>query len=280
MKIGVSSYSFSQYLSDGRLNIHSVIKKAADMGFDAIEFTDLPKDEGDRSDLARLLKKEAAENNIELSAYVVGGNLLCDDQAAEVERLKGEIDIANILGVKIFRYDVLYRLPQNMNFYSALDKVAPAMHELAEYAQKYGIKTSIENHGHAFQDADRVEKVYYAVNHENFGLLLDIGNFMCADEDPYKSVSRLANLAVHVHLKDFIKQDFYSTESKENYFRTRGRNYLLGVAVGDGDAKSAQSIDILQSFGYDGYLDIEFEGPKDCIKELEKGLAFARSIIG
>lgn len=279
MKIGVSSYSFSKYIAAGKSDLVSIIKKATEMGFEAIEFTQLPEDQGDRKALADQLKAEAKENNIDISAYVVGGNLLCEEQKAEVERLKREIDIANILGAKIFRYDVLYKLPQNTDFYHALDKVAPAMRELAEYAQQYGIKTTIENHGQAFQDADRVEKTYYAVNHENFGLLIDIGNFMCADEEPYKSVSRLANLAVHVHLKDFIRQDFYSGEPKENYFPTRGRNYLMGVAVGDGDVKTAQIIDILKSVAYDGYLDIEFEGPKDCIAELEKGLAYTKSII-
>ena len=42
MKIGVSSYSYSQYFSKGKLDLITVIQKAADMGFEAIEFTQLP----------------------------------------------------------------------------------------------------------------------------------------------------------------------------------------------------------------------------------------------
>ena len=41
MKLAVSSYSFQQYLQDGRLTQLSCIAKAKELGFDAIEFTDL-----------------------------------------------------------------------------------------------------------------------------------------------------------------------------------------------------------------------------------------------
>lgn len=61
MKIGVSSYSYSQYLRSGKLNLMTVIAKAAEMGFEAIEFTDLPGDTYEsRKALALQLKEEAA----------------------------------------------------------------------------------------------------------------------------------------------------------------------------------------------------------------------------
>lgn len=280
MKIGVSSYSYSQYLRDGRLDLFSVIAKAAEMGFEALEFTDLPKDAADRPALARQLKAEADRIGIPLSAYCCGSMLYCEPaaQQAEVARLKGELDIAAILGVKVFRYDVLYRLPMHTAFDKVLETVAPAMRELAEYGAALGIKTSIENHGLAFQDYDRIEKTYLAVDHENFGLLLDIGNFLCADQDNVQCVSRLANLAFHVHLKDFTILDYDKEgERPAQCFRSRACNDLLGCAVGYGDARSAQCLAVLKQAGYDGYVDIEFEGPNDCITELEKGLAFFRS---
>lgn len=283
MKIGVSSYSFSQYLSNGKLDLFGAIKKAAEMGFEAIEFTGFDKDTfEEKKELAKDVVKVAKDSGIEISAYVCGGNLLCntkEEQDKEVERLKSEIDIANELGVKLFRYDVLFKLPSMLSFDMALEKVVGAMKELADYGEKYGIMTMIENHGYTFQDYDRVEKVYNAVGHENFSLLVDIGNFMCADQEPYICVSRIANLASHVHMKDFIKKDFYSGDSKEHCFMTRGANYLRGTAVGYGDAGSAQCLQILKNAGYDGYVDIEFEGPEDCIEELQRGLDFLKKNI-
>lgn len=280
MKIGVSSYSFSKYISQGKLDWISVIKKAADMGFDGMEYIGLPGEtQADRIALAEKIKAEAAACGIELSAYAVGGSLLCDTceaQQKEVDKLKEEIDIAEVLGVKLFRYDVIYKLPGGMSFEAVLRKVAPAMKQLAEYGREKGILTMIENHGQAFQDYDRIEKIYDAVDHENFRLLLDIGNFMCADQDNVFCVSRLAHLAAHVHLKDFKTCDFYSEGSKEGWFGTRGGNYLLGVAVGDGDAKTKQCVKILKNAGFDGYLDIEFEGPTDCVEGIARGLEFYR----
>ena len=126
MKIGVSSYSFSQCLRDGRLDHISVISKAKEMGFEAIEFTDMPREETkeNRHALAAKIKEEAAKVGIELSAYVIGASLYNPDleaQKAEIERVKGELDIAAILGVKLFRYDVIYKLPPHVSFDKAME---------------------------------------------------------------------------------------------------------------------------------------------------------------
>jgi len=282
MKIGVSSYSYSQYLSKGKLDLITVIQKAADMGFEAIEFTQLPEDSTEnRQALAEQIKAEAARCSIALSAYACNGRLLrstLEKQQEEVNRLKGELDIAKILGVKVFRYDVVSQLPAHRSFESVLEEVVPAMRQLADYGQELGIMTSIENHGYAFQDYDRIEKIYHTVNHKNFRLLLDIGNFLCADQDNVFCVSRLAHLACHVHLKDFEVLDYYDTASKKHCFQSRACNYLRGTAVGYGNAKTAQCLSILKKVGYDGYVDIEFEGADDCIEGLTKGLTFFKSI--
>ena len=90
MKIGVSSYSYSQYLSKGKLDLITVIQKAADMGFEAIEFTQLPEDSTEnRQALAEQIKAEAARCSIALSAYACNGRLLrstLEKQQEEVNR--------------------------------------------------------------------------------------------------------------------------------------------------------------------------------------------------
>lgn len=283
MKIGVSSYSFAQYLKDGRLDRISILQKAADLGFEAIEYTDLPEDTTEnRHALARQIREEAARIGLELSAYVCGGSLLCDTPEAaqtEIDRLKGELDIAAILGVRLFRYDVIRKLPPHRSFESVLDAVAPAMRQLADYGEALGIMTMIENHGYAFQDYDRIEAIYHTVGHDNFGLLLDTGNFLCADQDNVFCTSRLAHLTRHVHVKDFLIYNYSSDHPANGCFKTRACNWLLGTAAGFGHAKNAQCLSILKDAGYDGYVDIEFEGPEDCLEELKKGLAFIQGCL-
>lgn len=284
MKIGVSSYSYQQYINKGKLDRISIIKKAADMGFETIEYTGFDdfETQEERCALAEKIKAEAKKQGLEISAYVIGAKLLqetSEQVRAEVERIKRQLDVASVLGAPNFRFDVLAKLPLHRSFDSVLEEFVPSIREIADYGQSLGIKTMIENHGYAFQDCDRVEKTYNAVNHENFGLLIDIGNFLCADEDNVRCVSNLANLASHVHLKDMVKIDYYSEESKEGCFSTRCGNYLKGVAVGAGDAKTAQCLTILRNAGYDGYVNIEYEGHEDCIKGIEKGLAFYKNYM-
>ena len=44
MKIGVSAYSYAQYINAGKMTQLDCVKKAKEMGFEAIEFTEMQKD--------------------------------------------------------------------------------------------------------------------------------------------------------------------------------------------------------------------------------------------
>lgn len=281
MKIGVSSYSFSQYIRQGKMTQFDTIAKAKELGFDDIEFTELNPPEGvSQLEFAKMLRDEAERVGIEISAYVIGADLAKADEAEllkEVERLKGQIDVANALGAKLFRHDVMYNYSEFRSYNEALPSIAKGARMVTEYAETLGIRTMTENHGTIFQDPDRMEQLIHAVGHENYGLLLDMGNFLCADVRPEIAVSRVGNLAFMAHGKDFKCIDFY--DKSEEGFKTRGQNRLVGVSVGDGDAKAEQVIAILKNYGFDGYIDVEYEGADDCIEGMKKGLEFLRKII-
>ena len=121
MKIGVSSYSFSQYIKSGKLTQLTAVAKAKELGFDAIEFTELMPPEGvSQAEYAKQIKAEANKCSIEISAYLVGANLAQKDNSAEIERLKASLDVANALGAKLFRHDVMYGYDVFRSFDQAL----------------------------------------------------------------------------------------------------------------------------------------------------------------
>ena len=275
MRISVSSYSFSQYIRAGKLTMIDCIAAAKEIGFEAIEFINMDGatlDENLKN--AEAIRKKAEELSFPIISYTIGANLYNDDPAArkaEVERLKGQLTVAKELGVGIMRHDVCYTLGKkgpSRSFDGMLPYLAESAREVTEYAATLGIRTCSENHGYIAQDSDRVERLVNAVAHDNYGLLVDIGNFICVDEDPRKAVSRVAPYAFHVHAKDFrimSEPDGCSTA------QTRGCNYFCGTAVGEGDIPVKKCLEILKRAGYEGDISIEFEGLGDCIDSLRRG---------
>jgi len=86
-----------------------VIAKAKEMGFDAIEFSTISVPEGKNlPDFARELKAEADRVGIPIVNYTIGADMINGsngDRKAEIERVKKEVDIAEILGVPGMRHD-------------------------------------------------------------------------------------------------------------------------------------------------------------------------------
>lgn len=282
MKISVTSYSFQQYLNAGKTDHLGMIDKAHELGLDGIEFTPLPGETfEERCELAKKLRERADELGMPIVSYTVNADLYKgSDEAdkAEVERIKGQLDIAKILGVPVLRHDVCWSVPKTgevRSFDQMLPTIVKNAREITEYAASLGIRTCSENHGYVAQDSDRMERLFNTVGHENYGLLVDIGNFSCVDEDNVTAVSRVAPYAIHAHAKDF----YLSKDKKEGYGQTRGCNYFKGAILGEGDVDVKRCVEVLKRAGYDGYLSIEFEGSEDCIEGISKGHEYLKSLI-
>lgn len=282
MKISVSSYSFQQYLSAEKMKLIDTIAKAKEIGFEAIEFLNMPgADLEAQKACARELRAEADRLGMTINAYTISGELFLNSpeaDRAEVERLKKQAEVAAELGASVMRHDVCYRLYKTGNgrsFDLMLPTIAAGAREITEYAQTLGVRTCVENHGFIAQDSDRVERLFNAVAHDNFGLLVDMGNFVCADEDNVTAVSRVAPYAIHAHAKDMhLRRD-----PTPGFASTRGCNYFKGAILGEGDVDVKRCVSILKRAGYDGYLSIEFEGSEDCIEGITKGFEYLKSII-
>lgn len=285
MKISVTSYSYSQYMKDGRLDIFGVIDKTAELGFDGIEFSYGDWTNNFDLELAKKIKERCAERGIEIVACCSGADFLMSGNEAAVAELKRVIDYTATLGAPYLRHDITRGFVSSDRKYSigyddAIEIVTPAIREVADYAASKGIVTMTENHGFFSQDALRVEKLINTVAHPNFGALVDLGNFMCADEDPVKSVSILAPYALHVHAKDFYFKSGCDVDPGEGWFKTRALNYLKGAVIGHGVCGIYQSIQILKKAGYNGYVTVEFEGKEDCIDGIRIGKDNLKRFIG
>ena len=289
MKASVTSYSFSQAIRAGKMTQLDVVRVAAEMGFSGIDFTDLkPVEEPtleQQLEYAAEIRREAEKYGVEIVTYTIGANLYQgspEADEAEVQRLFGQVDVAAAMGATKMRHDVCKKEVVDgrvVSFAKMLPTIAANARRVTEYAATKGIRTCSENHGYVAQDSDRVEALFNAVDHENYGLLIDFGNFACADEDSAKAVSRLAAYAVHVHAKDFRIYPF-GRKTGEKTFSTRGCNQLAGCVIGEGDIPVAQCVAIMKRAGYDDYITVEYEGAEDCFEGIKRGLANLTSYFG
>lgn len=287
MKISVSTYSYIKLINEGVMTQFDCISKAKEMGFDAIEIESIhPHDGSSQKEYAQKLAEELKRQNMPISNFTFGADFLNGSNGnteAEIARVKEMIDIAEILGAKSVRHDATLGYSQDVRKYRGFDDVLPiiadACRQVTKYAAAKGIKTMVENHGFFCQDSDRVEKLVNIVADENFGLLTDMGNFLCADENPAIAFGRVAPYAFYAHAKDFHVKSCMAPNPGQGFFRTRNGNFLRGAIIGHGDVPVKHCLAALKQAGYDGYVAIEFEGMEEPIMALTIGLENLRGYI-
>lgn len=265
MKIGYSSYSLSKALKSGDLNWISLIRWVKENGGEHLEIVSLTLPLGTPEVSVDDIIKEAKEQGVILSGYTVGANFLKDTEEeyeAEIQRVMREVDVAAKLGVTRMRHDAGSRpIPETTvaQFERDFPKLVNACQRIADYAKQYGIVTSVENHGFHLQNSERVHRLVLAVDRENFRTTLDIGNFLCADEDPLSAVKNNIGIASFVHFKDFYRRK-PDSQLGDGWFRSRAGYYLRGAIVGQGDIDIPAIAEVVKTSGYDGFVSLEFEG--------------------
>jgi sugar phosphate isomerase/epimerase len=282
MKIGVSSYSFQQLIGPGEQTQKSVIALAAQMGFEGIEFTDLNVPENmTEKEYAAEIREECEKYSLPVAAYTIGADLLKGE--AEIERVCRKLDVASVLGAPALRHDTAWGLSGEDKSFKGFENVLPVLadscRKITQYAESIGIVTMTENHGQFCQESARVEKLINTVAHPNFGVLCDIGNFNCADENSAQAVGRLLPYIKHVHAKDFHIKSGNGFNPCEGFFRSRAGNYLRGAIIGHGDVPVYQCVKTIAASGYDGFISIEFEGMENCLNAIRIGLENLKGMI-
>lgn len=269
MKLGVSSYSLYQAMAAGNMNILEAIEWVAENGGEHIEIVPFGFDFEGNPELEDQIREKAAAVGINVSNYAIGANFITDSEEAyeaEIARVISEVDRANRLGAKLMRHDVASRPDTSIvNFNEDLERIAIACQRIADHAKQYGIITSVENHGYYVQASDRVQALLHAVNRPNFKTTLDVGNFVCVDEDPISAVKKNIPFASMVHIKDFYIRPAHRNPG-DGWFPSASGNFLRGAISGQGDLDLWEILRIVKQSGYDGYLSIEYEGMEECTK--------------
>ncbi|TCZ76576.1 sugar phosphate isomerase/epimerase [Paenibacillus albiflavus] len=269
MKIGLSSYSLFREIKSGSMTIIDAIRWVAAEGGKHIEIVPVGFDIAQDSDLPERIREEARQAQIDVSNYAIGANFIVENEQKlrdEVDRVKRQVDIASRLGVKLMRHDVASRPIAEAtltNYIKDLGLLVEVCQEIADYAAQYDIVTSIENHGYYIQGSNRVITLVEQVNRPNFRTTLDVGNFLCVDENPLDAIKRSLPYASIVHLKDFYLRPAHRNPG-DGWFPTASGNYLRGAVLGQGDIDLYEVLRLIKQSGYSGYFSVEFEGLEEC----------------
>lgn len=284
MKFSISTYSLSSLVGKNGVTEKDLIKIAKEIGFQGIEFAEIHTPDGqDKIEYAKELNEECKKVGITPVQYSIGADFLNNDIEKEIERLKYEVDVASALGVTGMRHDgtsgFLGEERKTKGFQEALPYLIKGCKAVTEYAKTKGIRTMMENHGYFCQDSDRVEKIVTGVNDSNFGLLLDMGNFLCADENPVVAFGKLMPYVSFVHAKDFHVKSGNNIAPVDGFFTTRGGNHLRGAILGHGDVPVFQCLSLAKNAGYDYFVTLEFEGHEEPRMACEWGLNTLKKYI-
>ncbi len=265
MKSCISTYSFHPLYSTD-FSRFDAITKTKELGCDGVEFVlddNAPQGFTPR-EYCLALTEHAKKIGLETPIYTTGANFFAPEPEKEVERLAAHIDIASECGIPLLRHDVAwgyYPEYDGVKSYKAvIEKVAPYISQVADYAKSRGVVTCSENHGRLMQDSNRMLELFVAVNNKNYGFLCDIGNFGSVDEDCATATSALLDFIVHVHAKDVHIKNGMNYNPGRGYNRSRGGNFRRGAIFGHGDVPTYQILSAIKNAGYDGFVSLEFEG--------------------
>ncbi len=267
-EISLAQWSLHKAFFDKKADPMDFAKIAKEeFGINAIEYVNQFY-KGKAEDQAFLadLKKRADDHGVKSLLIMCDGEGALGD-ADEAKRKKAVenhykwVAAAKYLGCHSIRVNA----QSGGSYDEQLARAADGLRRLTEFAATHDINVIVENHGGLSSNGAWLAAVMKKVDHPRCGTLPDFGNFRVSKDemyDRYKGVEELMPFAKAVSAKS---HDF---DAAGNEIHTDYRKMMKIVA----------------SFGYKGYVGIEYEGSKiseaDGIKATKKLLETVRSEMG
>lgn len=237
----------------------TLMEKAHAMGFETLElycFDDLATAD---LEVAKKIREKSLELDMSVDCLSMGADLFTDKQTEEMQRVKGYIDVAAQAGSKYTHftlYPTLEHEPEGLPTGKMIKRIAPAVRELCEYGAERGIMCLCEGQGYYMNGIAPMDALMEQVDHPNFGLVADLGNPACVDEDPVDFIGHFGYHIKHVHLKDF---QLRSEQPNDGLLwkNTKHGKFFRRVPVGTGDIDIVRAYRLLKRLGYEGCVVLE-----------------------
>ena len=278
-KLSLAQWSLHKNIKYGDMDPYDFAQVAKSFNFSGIEYVNALYDnvmkvrDGDMSKAitfwARKNKKLAEINDIKNVLIMIDEiEGLAEENKSRrlkaVDNHKMWIDAAEIMGCESVRLN----LYGSSNAEKWKDLSIKSLSDLGSYAKNSGVNVIVENHGRISSDIPKLMDVIYGVNMDNVGTLPDFGNFCMADEG-YGSVFDGSCETVYDFYKgvEEMMPKAFAVSAKSNDFDENGDEKTIDYM---------KMMKIVKSFGYNGYVGVEYEGNR--LSE-EEGIKATRDLL-
>jgi sugar phosphate isomerase/epimerase len=249
LKTSLNAYSFNGPLSDGSMDLDSLLEYCAGEGFDAVDITAyyfpgypaVPSDE-----YLYLIKRKAFRLGLEISGTGVRNDFTnpdSDERRESIRLVKNWIIAAEKLGAPVIRIFAGKGEQEGYTREQLTEWLLNDVKECVEFGKQHGVVVAIQNHNEFLKNAGQVVEVMEKVDSEWFGLILDIGSFR--ESDAYRQVEQAIPWAVSWQIKEQI--------------------YMNGKSE---KPDLVRLLEIIKKSGYRGYLPIETLGQGDPVSKV------------
>ncbi|MBR6323270.1 MAG: sugar phosphate isomerase/epimerase [Lachnospiraceae bacterium] len=273
LRYATSCYTWKDLLIPRYITIDESIRWTAALGFDGYEITNLTDSWMDVPFDLNSMRRTANECGIVIPSWAMAADWSLGIRC-QADKAKNEMDMAQVLGVRVFRTDTY--VAETAAPYA--DEVIDAVRELADYAAARGMQLVTENHGTFLCTPERLLPLFEKVNHPNFGLLYDGANFAASDSDPLEAAKLLAPLVRHVHMKDAHLKPGTRLFPGKGWQKTLKGNYWRCAITGQGTVPYEEILPVLLKAGFDGWLVQEFDGIEDPVEAMCEGFDYSKRL--
>jgi len=230
-------------------SIPTVITKAAEFGYEAIEWRGGPEGHvqptmsSSEKTALRKMSRDAGLTALAVTTYTSFVSSLAEERQSNVDELRRYADLAAELGADYVRA-FLGELPEGTDLTPSIyQNILDSLNAASEYASSVGVQIAVEPHDNFTRsvivsplfDRDR--------SHPDLRVIWDLGNTFAAGEEPDEGFALLRDRLAYVQVKDGIRQ---------------GSSWQL-CAVGQGNVPLTQAFTLSLENGYEGAFSVEWE---------------------
>ena len=276
-KLSLAQWSLHKAIRGGEMSPYLFAEKSKDLGFTGLEYVnqlydDVMKSEDKSSSIKNFILKNnqlASDNGMDNVLIMIDeeGDLAGEDEEKRLKSIDNHklwIDTAaemNCTSVRLNLYG-----SKDIETWKALS--IESLTKLGEHAKGTGLNVIVENHGRITSNIPELMNAINGVNMDNVGTLPDFGNFCMADEG-YGSVFDGTCETIYDFYKgvEEMMPKAFAVSAKSNDFDENGDEKTIDYM---------KMLKIVKSFGYTGYIGVEYEGER--LSEVE-GIKATRDLL-